>query len=175
MKKLLPVLLLLVGLGLGGGVGWFLQPHAEAAVSVEAVDPHAAPATASQDEDAGHAAAATTGHYAPPPGDTETIRMPNQFVVPLISDGRVQAMVVISLALEFEVGHEFSLLESEPRLRAVFLQLLFDHANLGGFGGMFTSGESLLGLRRNLREAARMEIGPSLNDVLITELVRQES
>ena len=40
MKKLLPVLLLLIGLGLGGGVGWFLQPHAEAAEAAGARREH---------------------------------------------------------------------------------------------------------------------------------------
>ena len=175
MKKLLPILLLIIGLGAGGGVGWFLQPHAEAAA------PAADAAAGSGNEDDSHAtetelwAAATTGHYAPPPTDTETVRLPNQFVVPLISEGRVRALVVIGLALEFELGHTFSMPDHEPRLRAVFLQLLFDHANLGGFDGVFTSGEALLALRRTLREAARTELGPKLYDVLITALVRQDS
>lgn len=170
MKKLLPIVLLLLGLGVGGGAGWFLQP-----------DPATGPQTAQAQADGGgsgdgaHAGAAATGHYAPAPENTETIRMPNQFVVPLIEEGRVRAMVVIGLALELQAGHTYSLTENEPRLRAIFLQLLFDHANLGGFEGMFTSGEALLGLRRTLREAARSEIGPQLHDVLITELLRQES
>lgn len=170
MKKLLPVLLLLIGLGAGVGAGWVLRPEPEAATPE--VAGHDAPA-----EDAPHAAAAPamTSHYTPPAGETETIRLPNQFVVPLIEDGRVRAMVVIGLALELAVGHDFSLARNEPRLRAVFLQLLFDHANIGGFEGLFTSGETLLALRRTLAEAARAEIGPAVQDVLITELLRQES
>lgn len=179
MKKLLPILLLFIGLGGGAGAGWFLQPHAEEpAANTHAQDDrheddsHAADSHA---EDAAHEDAGSTGHYAPAPADTETIRLPNQFVVPLIDEGRVRAMVVIGLALELEAGTEFSLSANEPRLRAVFLQLLFDHANLGGFEGMFTSGEALLSLRRTLREAARIEIGAEVNDVLITELLRQES
>lgn len=177
MKKLLPIVLLLLGLGIGGGAGWFLQPHAEPADAAEAADPHAQPDGhgAAPAAGADHASAAATGHYAPPLGETVTVRMPNQFVVPLITEGRVRAMVVIGLALQLEAGHAFSLPENEPRLRAVFLQLLFDYANLGGFDGVFTSGETLLGLRRTLREAARLEIGAELDDVLITELVRQES
>ncbi|WP_323035458.1 flagellar basal body-associated FliL family protein [Pararhodobacter sp.] len=176
MKKLMPILLLLIGLGAGGGAGWFLQPRAEAAAApADQAGQPAAHGDAGADENAGHATASTTGHYAPPSGDTETVRMPNQFVVPLITEGEVRAMVVIGLALELRVGHGFSLPDKEPRLRAIFLQLLFDHANLGGFDGVFTSGEALLGLRRTLREAARSEIGTDLNDVLITELVRQET
>ena len=172
MKKLLPIVFLLLGLAAGGAAGWFLQPHPEpdSHAAQTPAEGHAATAA-----DGAHDGAAATGHYAPAPENTETIRMPNQFVVPLIDEGRVRAMVVIGLALELEAGHDYSLTQNEPRLRAVFLQLLFDHANLGGFEGMFTSGEALLGLRRTLREAARAEIGPHLHDVLITELLRQES
>lgn len=152
MKKLLPLLLLLIGLGAGAGAGWVLRPQP---------DPEA---------EAAHA------EDAPPPVvATQTVRLPNQFIVPLIEEGRVRAMVVIGLALELAEGNTFSLPDEEPRLRAVFLQRLFDHANLGGFDGVFTSGEVLLALRRILTEAAAPIIGADLRDVLITELLRQES
>ncbi|GAB4267509.1 MAG: flagellar basal body-associated FliL family protein [Pararhodobacter sp.] len=169
MKKLLPILFLLLGLGAGVGAGIALRPadHAEVAQG----DGHVEAA----DDGHAEAAATTTVHYTPRPADTETVRLPNQFVVPLIEDGRVRAMVVIGLALELTAGHHFNLASDEARLRAVFLQLLFDHANIGGFEGVFTSGEALLSLRRTLREAARLEIGPEVYDVLITELLRQES
>ena len=170
MKKLLPLLLLLIGLGAGAGAGWFLRPPPEA------LEEAAAHGEAETD---GHGAEAD-GHGVATPdlaavGTTETIRLPNQFVVPLIEEGRVRAMVVIGLALELNLGHGFTLGNDEPRLRALFLQRLFDHANIGGFDGLFTSGEALLALRATLREVARELIGPSLRDVLITELLRQES
>lgn len=152
MKKLLPVILALVGLLAGAGAGWTLRPGAE---------------HGTEDE--------TTAHYSPPPANTETLRLPGQFVVPIVAEGRVQTMVVLSLALELAEGHGVSLQRQEARLRAVLLQVMFDHANTGGFEGVFTSGEALLLLRRTLREAGRAELGPALHDVLITELLRQES
>lgn len=152
MKKLLPLLLLLIGLGAGAGAGWVLRPQP---------DPEAQAARA---EDT-----------PPPVLATQTVRLPNQFIVPLIEEGRVRAMVVIGLALELAEGNTFVLTDVEPRLRSVFLQRLFDHANVGGFDGQFTSGEVLLALRRILTEAATPVVGPSLRDVLITELLRQES
>ena len=170
MKKLLPIVLLLIGLGAGGGVGWILQPAAEAAPSApDGADAGQARDAAGQDQSAPGVA------YRPAPENLETVRMPNQFVVPLIRDGQVYAMVVIGLALEIEAGSSFTLTVSEPRLRAIFLQILFDYANVGGVDGVFTSGEALLSLRRTLNEAARAEVGPELYDVLITELLRQES
>ena len=152
MKKLLPLLLLLVGLGAGAGAGWFLRPQPDPEAAAAPAEPEEAPVLA-----------------------TQTVRLTNQFIVPLIEEGRVRAMVVIGLALELAEGNTFSLPDEEPRLRAVFLQRLFDHANTGGFDGNFTSGEVLLALRRILTEAAAPVIGPDLRDVLITELLRQES
>lgn len=153
MKKiLLPVILGLVGLAIGGGAGWMLRPAPEASE-----------------------AAADTPPPTPSRADLETVRLPNHFVVPVLHEGRVQSMVVMSLALELAPGHGFSLSRHEPRLRSIFLQVMFDHANLGGFEGVFTSGEALLTLRRALRDAARAEIGQGMQDVLITEILRQES
>lgn len=153
MKSLLlPLILGLAGLGLGAGAGWMLRPAPEPAEPVaEAPD------------------------FAPAPADLDTLRMPNHFVVPVLEDGRVRSMVVASLALELAPGHAISMARHEPRLRSVFLQVMFDHSNNGGFEGVFTSGEALHTLRRALRDAARAELGAEVHDVLITEILRQES
>ena len=163
MKRLLPVILAIVGLAAGLGAGIFLQPQDPAETSATAM------------------VAPTDGDLAPPaaqdsaPEDTEVLRLPNQFLVPLIGESGVRAMVVLGLALELRSDHRVDLQRHETRIRAVFLQLLFDHANLGGFDGLFTSGEQLQSLRRTLLEAARSEFGEVVRDVLITELVRQET
>lgn len=159
MKIILPVLLALIGLAAGAGTGWFLRP---------APEPAATPALAGDDPSAAATALA-------PGADTETLRLPNQFLVPVIGDGRMRAMVVIGLALEMPAEHGMTLERHEARLRARFLQAMFDHANLGGFDGVFTNGEVLHGLRMTLRDIARTELGESVHDVLITDLVRQES
>jgi len=177
MRKLLPALLLILGLAAGAGAGWFLKPAPTPADEAAAHGAVPDEAGGHGEASGGHGAESSGegGHYDPATGPTETVRLPNQFVVPVIVEGRVQAMVVIGLALELEAGHTFSVQNDEARLRAVLLQLLFDHANIGGFNGLFTSGEALLSLRRILREAARRELGPQVTDVLITELLRQEN
>lgn len=155
MKRLiLPLLLALIGLGAGLGAGFFLRPAPEAPV-IATISPMA-PAT-------------------PPPGGTEIQRLPSQFVVPVIAEGQVRAMVVLGLALDMLAGQTLDMQRDEPRLRSIFLQILFDHANLGGFDGVFTSGEHLLALRRTLLEAARTEFGTAVHDVLILDLMRQDS
>lgn len=166
MKLLIPVVLLLVGLAAGAGAGLALRPAAAPADAA----PHTEHAAAPDD-----AHSTIPAPYQPRPEGLETVRLPNQFVIPLIEEGRVRALAVIGLALEILPDSGFSLSDHEPRLRAVFLQVLFDHANAGGFDGVFTSGEVLLGLRRTLRETAIRELGSMAHDVLITELLRQES
>jgi flagellar protein FliL len=161
MRLILPIVLALVGAIAGGALGWVMR---EAPAEVASDTPAAAPVSP-----------LPTTPVTPRATPTETLRLPNQFVVPLITEGRVRAMVVIGLALELTPEHGVNLARDEARLRAIFLQLLFDHANLGGFDGVFTAGDTLAGLRRSLIDAARAELGPIVQGVLITELLRQDS
>lgn len=159
MRRILPVILALLGLAGGIGAGHALRPmppppEGQAQAPVEGTPP-----------------APNTGR----PADTMVLNLPNPFLVPLIGEGRVRAMVVVSMALELLPGSPVDLQRDEARIRALFLQLIFDYANLGGFDGVFTSGEQLQTLRRTLREAARAEFGNSVHDVLITDLMRQET
>ncbi|MCC5988429.1 MAG: flagellar basal body-associated protein FliL [Pararhodobacter sp.] len=166
MKVLIPLVLVLFGLAAGAGAGWFMRASATA----DARDASGAAEGTAADSAAGFAAASSR----PAGGGTESLQLSNQFMVPLVEEERVRAVVVIGLALEMAAGHGVTLSRHEARLRAGFLQALFDHANMGGFEGVFTSGETLLTLRRRLRDIAREELGDSLRDVLITDLMRQE-
>ena len=78
------------------------------------------------------------------------------------------SMVVLSLSLEVATGKSEDIYSREPKLRDAFLQVLFDHANTGGFSGSFTDGSNLIVLRTSLKEAAALVLGSSVNDVLIT-------
>ena len=63
----------------------------------------------------------------------------------------------------------------EPKLRDGILQLLFDHANTGGFQGSFTDADNLVILRKGLTEVARSVLGSMVRNVLITDMIRQDS
>ncbi len=179
IRKLLPILLALVGLGGGVGAGLFLRPAAEAGD----------PAMAGDSEHAEEEPAADNGHADPAAeeGSDETadagheesgpeyVKMNNQFVVPVVIDGRVDALVVLSLSLEVEAGNTEAVYLREPKLRDTFLQVMFDHANVGGFSGSFTDGSNLIVLRTSLKEAAAMIMGTVVRDVLITDIARQDS
>jgi hypothetical protein len=109
------------------------------------------------------------------PGPRDFVRMSNQFVVPIVENGRVAALVILSLGLEVEEGATETVFAREPKLRDAFLQVLFAHANAGGFRGAFTEAATVAILRQALREAAVTVLGASAHDVLISDMVRQDS
>lgn len=156
IKKLLPLLLLLVGAGAGVGAGIFLRP--EVAPEVEGATEVA---QAPEPEEEG-------------PTDREYVRMTNQFVVPVVNDDKVAALVVLSLSVEVEAGQREAVFPKEPKLRDSFLQVLFDHANIGGFDGAFTNANNMDVLRGALREVAKRDLGDIITDVLIVEIARQD-
>ena len=165
LKKVLPILLALIGLGGGVGVGLVLRPAEDQAAASDEV--------ASKD---GEGATDEEGEGAEPQeGAPEYVKMNNQFVVPVVEDSRVAAMVVLSLSLEVAAGNTEAVYQREPKLRDAFLQVLFDHANVGGFSGSFTDGANLVVLRTSLKEAAALVLGPVVSDVLITDIARQDS
>lgn len=164
MKKLLPIILLLLGVGGGIGAGVVLKP--EEVVELHPCGPGEEPtvvaAKAEPEEEEAQEAA------------FEYLKMNNQFVVPVVTDGKVSALVVLALSLELQVGQKDAIFQREPKLRDIFLQVLFDHANTGGFRGAFTNSNTMDVLRASLRQAARQAVGDVVNDVLVTDIVRQD-
>lgn len=168
LKKLFPLILALAGTGAGVGAGLFMAPSDEDPQAV-AADGHAdkaheEPPVADSHKDDGHGGSGN-----------EYVKMNNQFVIPVMSAKRVEALVVASLSIEVSSGGSQAVYEREPKLRDVFLQVMFDHANIGGFEGAFTAGERMDILRSALLDAARSVLGADVKDVLITEIARQDA
>ena len=87
LRKLFPLILGLAGLGGGIGIGLVLRPVSEQDTATEEAGAPAEEAEA-ESEDA-----------------AEFVKLNNQFVVPVVDQGRVSAMVVLSLSLEVEIGN----------------------------------------------------------------------
>lgn len=155
LKKILPLILLLIGSGVGVGAGIFLRPEPEVG-PMEMV--HSTETMEEKDVELAY----------------EYVKMNNQFVVPIVKDQRVRSLVVMSLSVEVPIGQKDAIYAKEPKLRDSFLQVMFDHANMGGFGGKFTNPSSLDGLRMALREVGRRDMGDGISDVLIVEIARQD-
>lgn len=171
LKKLLPLVLALVGTGAGVGAGLFLMPpQGDTPVAADHSDDHSAdkPDDPHPADDA-HKADSHDGE------GNEYVKLSNQFVIPIMGAKRVEALVVAALSLEVTGGTTPVVYEREPKLRDVFLQVMFDHANIGGFEGPFTSGDRMEILRSALLDAARSVLGSDVQDVLITEIARQDA
>ena len=84
-------------------------------------------------------------------------------------------MVILAISLEVAHGSADPVYAREPKLRDAFLQVLFDHANAGGFSGDFTDSSNLTFLRKALLETAQSILGDSVSDILISDLARQDS
>ena len=160
MKLILPLLGLLLGTGAGVGAGMFLAlPPEDVTDATDPVtDEGSETSTAAADADQPSA----------------IVSLNNQFVVPLVEQDRVAAMVVLSTGLEVVEGTTEAAYAQEPRLRDRFLAVLFEHAHMGGFSGAFASPRQLDLLRRSLFDAARLELGETVTGILITDLARQD-
>lgn len=161
LKIILPFVLLVIGSGTGIATGVFLRPAAEEPKTEIDEAP----------EDAGTTYADTE---SPAPA-MEYVKLNNQFVVPIVKNQIVVALVVLSLSLEVPEGSKEAVFRMEPKLRDSFLQVLFDHANIGGFDGAFTAASNLDVLRTALREAGQKDMdADTVRDVLILEIARQD-
>lgn len=163
MKLLIiPIVCLIIGLGGGVGAAMFLLPDPEPAPEEELVDgePGDVPAEEPEEEDVEAAG-------------VEYVDLSSQFIVPLLVDGKVDAIVILALGLEVVEGAMQEVMLGEPKMRSAFLQALFNHSNNGGFDGNFTQFSTLETLRRELLLVAQSISGKSVTDVLILDVVRQ--
>lgn len=150
MKRLiLPLLLVLTGSAAGIGAGLYLRP----------TDAHGAEAEPVAEE---------------PETPREYVKFTNQFVVPIVEEGEVASLVVLSLSLEIGEGQSEAVLEMEPKLRDAVLRRLFDHANTGGFDGDFTEIVPMDRLHTQLLETVQKLMPEVVSDVLITDIGRQD-
>lgn len=174
MKKLLlPIILLLVGTGAGVGAGIVLKPEPEPEEEMAAAADHGEIACLPGEH--GEVAHEDAPILAPVADvEVEYVEMDNQFVVPVIANEEVAAMVVVSLSIEVPTGARDAITGVAPKLRDVFLHAMFDHANIGGFSGNFTSNSNMRVLREDLLREAQGVVGETARDVLIVEIVRQD-
>lgn len=167
LKLVLFVVLALVAAGVGIGAGQYLHQKSASSTPAAVEDPTVATKNAGE---------APLSNSAPNTAvETEFARLSNQFVVPVIKEERVNALVALTISLEVPLGRRDAVLAQEPKIQDAFLQVLFSHANSGGFLGSFTEAETVLTLRRALLEKGQSVLGADVVDVLITAMARQDS
>ncbi|MBO9407423.1 flagellar basal body-associated protein FliL [Shimia sp. R9_1] len=170
MKKLLPIIMLLVGVGAGVGAGLALRPapeppamDAELADGAEHADEHDMKKEMKKEEKADG-----------PPQGREYVELVDQFIIPVVNDSSVTSLILITLTLEVDSGATERVFQAEPRIRGALLQAMFDHANIGGFNGAFTNSSKLEPLRQTFVEVAQKVYGDEISDVLIVQITRQD-
>lgn len=161
----MPLIFLVVGLAAGAGAGAFLVPSGQPKEQLKEAKVEKK-AEKSKKKESGE-----TGSD----GDFEYLKLTKQFVVPVIEEDEIAALVTMSLSLETKPGITETFYAIEPKLRDRFLQVLFDHANTGGFNGAFTQSDNLSTLRKALLEVARKDLGDDVSQVLIMSVSRQNT
>ena len=164
MGKLIPIIMIILGVSAGAGAGLMLRPEPEEHDT--ALGPCGDVSAQAHTE-----ASETTTEE---PSTLEYVKLNNQFVVPVVTANRVNALVVISLSVEVSEGRKEEIYAREPKLRDAFLQVFFDHANNGGFKGTFTNSNNMDILRRALLETAHDITADLISDVLIMDIARQD-
>ena len=101
-------------------------------------------------------------------------KLDKHFIIPVVEEGDVSALVVITMAIEVQKEGRDLVFEHEPKLRAEFLNVFFNHAQSGGFSGVFIQTQLMNDLRASLNAAAWSVLGDAAHEVLITSLTRQD-
>lgn len=171
MGKLLPLLLLLMGTAAGFGAGVMLAPPPPECPEPGAETPDPLPEGCEVEEVPAEEDLDAEEEEEP---QVEFVRMNDQFVIPVLQDGAVRSLVVMSITLEVDIGQTAPIYLVEPKLRDEFLRVLFDHANAGGFDDNYTESLRIENLRRAILEVARKVAGPSVQNILILDLLRQD-
>ncbi|WEF24001.1 hypothetical protein [Paracoccus sp. S3-43] len=186
MKKILTLLIPILALVAGIAAGDILRPAPEGTGQAAAAgdhgdakpadDGHAAANHAAPAD--GHAAAADHGGVNGKGGAVPSqawFTFPSQFFVPLMRNGDMGAVMILTLTIETGAAELPAMEQQEHRLRDALLRELLIHANTGGFDGNFTSEARLAPLRERLQKAAQASTDLPVNAVLIEDIARQAS
>ncbi len=171
IAKLLPVIFLVAGLGAGIGAGVFLAPGKSAQTHAEDDAKDQKPDKTKDKAQDAKGEKDKSGKDA----EFEYLKLTKQFVVPVLERDEIAALVTLSVSLEAKPGISEAFYAIEPKLRDGFLQVLFDHANTGGFAGVFTESDNLDVLKRSLLEVAKKSMGDDVSRVLIMSVSRQST
>ena len=165
MKKILPVILIIIGVVGGGAAGVFLKPPAVKEVEAGGSSEPSVKENPDENEQ-------LLGEEVS--SDRAFVKVGRQTIIPVLQDGDTKALMLFELAVDVAAGSANLVHEMEPRLRDAFLRELFQMSYTGAFMTEFTDDRIIAELRRNLTRAARKHVGKAVREVLILDVMRQE-
>lgn len=180
LKKLIPVLAIVIAVigGLFGGEMLRPQPEGAAAEGgghAESADAETSAKAAEADHGKAAPAAGKAGDHGAETATATYFRFPSQFFVPVMHGDRLDGMMVLTLTVEMAADQEEAVFKQEFRLRDAFLRTLLIHANTGGFDGNYTIEPRMRRLRESLLKTADEVTGGLVSDVLIEDIARQDA
>lgn len=128
--------------------------------------------------DKDHAKDKPGGHggdgYAKSSEEKEFLNFKRQFVVPVLRDDSVSALILLNIAIETPAGKRDDMYRLEPRFRDAFIRELLQLSDSGYFDAELTSPETYEVIRETLYRAASDISNEGVGDVLILDLTRQD-
>ncbi|NNC37701.1 MAG: flagellar basal body-associated FliL family protein [Acidimicrobiales bacterium] len=107
-------------------------------------------------------------------GENVYLKFKRQFVVPVMQEGAIEALVIMNLNLEMNDNAPENAYSYEPKLRDAIMRELLALSNAGVFGADLTSAESYEKIRENLLTACQDVIKEGIDNILILDVARQE-
>lgn len=182
MKKLIfPILLILVVIG-GAVGGDFLKTRANASHVEAHADASSEPRKKAGQGDVsnkkkkeGHEKSGKQKEGLPYTSETEQyLKFKRQFVVPVMLDGRIDALVIMNLNLVLGSDAPANAYSLEPKLRDALTRELLNLSNQGVFGEGLTSAKNYEVVRKTLLSASQSVMPDGVKDILILDIARQE-
>ena len=167
MKKLLPIIIAVIGLGGGLTAGSILKPDAMAGDS-HSSDLHGEQATADHggDHGGGHGKDGGEAEYA-------YVGLKKPFFAPVLRNDNRHTLVRLDIHLEVPSDMEDKVALHEPKLRDGFLRAVMSFAHEGGFTRVHGS-KGFEVLSDDLLLSARAVLGEDVKAVLIGEILTRE-
>lgn len=168
MKKIIAIVLVLVGIAGGGAAGLMLKPSSPVSEDADT------PTEKMAEKDATSEEASDEVSEDGPVEAVTYVKVGRQTIIPVLDKGETKALMLFELAVDVTSGQGARAQEMEPRLRDAFLRELFQMSYTGAFDETFTEDRIIDELRRNLVRAAQKHLGKkAVKDVLILNVMRQ--
>ncbi len=166
MKKILPLVIILIAGLLGGGGGYFFKTSSSPSDSKESVDEeHDDPEKKKKKKKA-------KGHGSPDK-ENETVsymKFSRQFVVPVVRNGVPQVMMIFSITIAVEPSFSENAYLYEPRLRDAILATLLQLGSKGELTVITENTEMMASAKSALLDTAISIIGDGAREVLILDI-----
>lgn len=167
MKNIISAVLMIAFVAIGVVAADFLKPAPAGLAEAGHTDEHGSDAVGDDHKD-GHedyGAAPRDGYYYYDFG--------RQFVVPVMQNGKVGALVILDINLELDQGDADGMFSMEPKFRDALMRELLALSNEGLFTGQMTDPDRYETIQKSLLRAART-VKDEVRNVLILDIARQD-